>query len=282
MKYSGVKKWYIPINIFFAGFLVLLLYQQGVHQNRQDLEERAIKFHGTTAELKLLMKAHRQRKRSTSLSDSKKEQATVESFVNMSDDNRETVLENEAKRLQHYNRTWISQDVINKFYLPDEVVKNVKYFLFFVGHGRGGSSIVGSLIDAHPNMVVATDYALFSKWLEDVEFHRNSSALYTALFARSRKVTQQYRQKEQRGYSLYIKKSFMGRYKDHISVIGEKEAGSATTTYMRDQKLWYDIYNDIHHTTGLPIKVVQVRTRFLMIYYYYILECPCIYIELRK
>ena len=59
----------------------------------------------------------------------------------------------------------------------------------------------------------------------------------------------------------------MGRYKNHISVIGEKEAGSATTTYLRDQKLRHDIYNDIHHTTGLPIKVVQVR-RFMMIHYY--------------
>ena len=193
MKYSGVKKWYIPINICFVEFLVLLLYQQGMHQNRQDLEERAIKFHGTTAELELLMKAYQQRKdlkRSTSLSNSIKEQATVESF-----DNRETVLENEAKRLQHYNRTWISQDEINKFYLSNEVVKKVKYFLFFVGHGRGGSSIVGSLIDAHLNTVVVTDYALFSKWFEDVEFHINSPALYTALFARSRKVTQQYRLK---------------------------------------------------------------------------------------
>ena len=72
--------------------------------------------------------------------------------------------------------------------LPKRLIDEVKYFSFFIGQGRGGTTIVGMLMDAHPNMIIATDYCLFLKWPQDADYHSNRTLLYTALYLRSRHV----------------------------------------------------------------------------------------------
>ena len=177
---------------------------------------------------------------------------------NMSSDNLKLVKERSEGRKEHYSHTWISMPLIEANLLPQEVISKVKYFLFFVGHGRGGSSILGSLIDAHPNIVVATDYQLFKKWQENPDYHLNRSVLYTALYVRAKKVAYGYSRHMARGYSLFIENAFMGTYKGHIAVIGEKEAGSATAMYEGSNTGWRSIYKQIQQTVKVPVKMMQV------------------------
>ena len=47
--------------------------------------------------------------------------------------------------------------------VPQSVIDRVKTFIFFVGHPCSGHSIVGSLIDSHPHMVISHEYTLFQK-----------------------------------------------------------------------------------------------------------------------
>ena len=161
-------------------------------------------------------------------------------------------------RRKHYNRTWVPPSLVARHLLPSSVVEGVKYFLFFIGHGRGGSSILGSLIDAHPHIVVATDYELFRKWQYKPEYHANRTVLYTSLYLRSKIVASEYIRNQARGYSLYIKNAYMGKYSRSISVIGEKEAGSATSIFVNDRQNWYRVFRQLKDAVQIPLKVMQV------------------------
>jgi hypothetical protein len=39
--------------------------------------------------------------------------------------------------------------------LDSTIWNNVKYMVYFLGHGSSGTSLVGSLLDAHPNIIIA-------------------------------------------------------------------------------------------------------------------------------
>ena len=57
--------------------------------------------------------------------------------------------------------------------LPNTVINHVHCFLFFVGYARSGHSIIASMLDAHPNVVIAHEYALFVKWEHEPAQHSN-------------------------------------------------------------------------------------------------------------
>lgn len=52
------------------------------------------------------------------------------------------------------------------FRLSHEVVDGVKKFVFFVGYARSGHSIIGTLMDAHPHVVISNEFNLFSQFSE--------------------------------------------------------------------------------------------------------------------
>ena len=44
---------------------------------------------------------------------------------------------------------------------PRSVINHVNCFLFFVGYARSGHSIIASMLDTHPNVVIPNEYAQF-------------------------------------------------------------------------------------------------------------------------
>ena len=152
----------------------------------------------------------------------------------------------------------VPQSVVERIRLPEAVIAGVKYFTVFVGFGRSGSTLVGALLDAHPNIVLGTDYQLFLKWPEWPSRHRNLSYLYTALYQYSIKLAFYFRNDIGKGYMFNLKKGFNGRYNKSILVIGEKEAVSATTPYITDHQQWMQTLKDLQDTVKVPIKGVMV------------------------
>ena len=47
--------------------------------------------------------------------------------------------------------------------LPQTVIDRIKTFVFFVGHTHSGHSIIDSLTDSLPHMVIWHKYDLFAK-----------------------------------------------------------------------------------------------------------------------
>ena len=157
-----------------------------------------------------------------------------------------------------YRTTLIPPQYIDKNRLPSNVINGVKYFAIFVGFGRGGTTLVGALLDGHPNIVLGTDYQLFIKWPQERRYHQDTANLYTALYRYSVVFAEYFRKDKAKGYSFDLQGGFNGRYNNSISVIGEKEAGSATVLYMNEHQQWIRTIKELQETVKVPIKAVQV------------------------
>ena len=138
-------------------------------------------------------------------------------------------------------------------HLSQSDIDNVQMFLLFIGWPRSCHSIIGSMLDAHPNVVVAHDYFLFRK------IRRNGfvsqSLLYNKLYHMSTKDDDFRNLKK--GYSLHIDGSWQGQFKE-VKVIGDKSGRSVVLEYMRDREKFKDMYNQLAAGVKVPIKVLQV------------------------
>ncbi len=77
--------------------------------------------------------------------------------------------------------------------LDPKIVNDVDTMLMFIGYPRSGHTLIGSLLDAHPNMVVANEYNILGNWENYTTKHRNKQylfeQLYTKVFSKLAKVT---------------------------------------------------------------------------------------------
>ena len=115
-----------------------------------------------------------------------------------------------------FRTTFIPPQYIDKNRLPPDVINGVKYFAIFVGFGRGGTTLVGALLDGHPNIVLGTDYQLFIKWPQWRLYHQDAAILYTALYRYSRFYAEYFRKNMAKGYSFNLKGGFNGLYNHSI------------------------------------------------------------------
>ena len=116
-------------------------------------------------------------------------------------------------------------------------INSIKYFLLFIGWPRSCHSIVGSLLDAHPNVIVAHEFFLFTKLSEDKELS-NRSRLYNQLYRNSymsAKEGWRTSNKTQKGYSLDMAGSWQGQF-TKLEVIGDKCGGELIRSYAQNSK----------------------------------------------
>jgi hypothetical protein len=102
----------------------------------------------------------------------------------------------------------------------------VRTYCLFIGHARSGHSIVGALLDAHPEMLISDE-------LDALEYlaagFSRRQLLYLSL-AVSRHQAQRQRRKTGRGgavYSYFVPGQWQGRYQ-RLRVVGDSRAGWTT------------------------------------------------------
>ena len=142
---------------------------------------------------------------------------------------------------------------VRPYLLPEHVIQGVRTFVFFVGIGRSGTTVLSLLLDAHPNAIIANDYALFMKWPEDPSFHRNRTLFYSAIYCQSKRQAVAHPQTHLHGRDAYL-----GKYRDHVSVVGDKEAGTATRFFRVNRQLWKRVFAELQKTVNVPIRLIQV------------------------
>ena len=132
--------------------------------------------------------------------------------------------------------------------LPTCVMDHIKTFVFFVGIGRSGHSIVGSLLDSHPHMVIAHESNLFFR-LAHRELSLTKPVIFNELWRNTREsiINDGLRAKATngKGYTLFIEDLYQGRYVDYIEVIGDKKGRGTTEVLDRKPEKWLHIYNTI-------------------------------------
>ena len=150
--------------------------------------------------------------------------------------------------------------------LPQDVIDDVKTFVYFVGYPRSGHSIIGSLMDAHPHMVIAHEFKLFKKLTTKQQTPEQSVTLYNkaqffnALYNASMYDSMSgWRSKEEdcKNYTLNIESSWQGKYDGYISVIGDKSGGMTSNIYNRLPEDFKEQYRQLQKTVGIPIKVIH-------------------------
>ena len=148
-------------------------------------------------------------------------------------------------------------------------IDGIETFLFFIGWPRSGHSIIGSMLDAHPNVIIAHEYAIFRRLIEDEDNQlRNRNILFNRLYKNSHKMANKgwrTSSRNSKGYTLGMEGTWQGRF-TKLKVIGDKSGGRTTKLYGINHQQIKELYQQLKATVKVPIKVVQViRNPFDMI-----------------
>ena len=125
----------------------------------------------------------------------------------------------------------------------------VKCYVMFVGYPRSGHSLVGALLNAHPNAVVAHEGHIL-RWLE-LAPDMDRETLF-ALLVRRDLWFERRMNRNWGGYNYSVPNLFEGRY-ERLDVVGDKEgAGSAHACERNPRAI-----DELREIVGVPIRLIH-------------------------
>jgi hypothetical protein len=124
---------------------------------------------------------------------------------------------------------------------------DVERYCFFIGYPRSGHSLVGSLLNAHPEILIAHELDA----LGYVEHHFGRAQLYALLLERDEVFASMGR--KWMGYDYVVPNQFQGRW-SKLRVIGDKRGHVSTSRLARHP----ETLDRLRHLVGVPIRVVHV------------------------
>ncbi len=124
---------------------------------------------------------------------------------------------------------------------------DVQRFCFFVGYGRSGHSLVGSLLNAHPDIVIAHELGV----VPYVEHGFTRNQLFSALLRRDRDFGSIGRTWTDYEYS--VPNQHQGSFRQ-LRVIGDKYGG-VTAVELAEQP---ELLDRLRQTVRVPIRVLHV------------------------
>ncbi len=136
--------------------------------------------------------------------------------------------------------------------------REVERFFFMIGYTRSGSTLVGSLLNAHPEIVIAHE----TDFLRYVRPGITRNTLFAMLLERDRQFAAIDRRYH--GFEYSVPDGDQGRFTS-LRVIGDKHAGRATRRLHGDFSLHKgpDLLERVRALVGVPIRVLHlVRNPF--------------------
>lgn len=148
--------------------------------------------------------------------------------------------------------------------LTSQSIEGVEKFVFFIGYSRSGHSIVASMIDAHPNAVLAHEFDVFQRLATGKDYLLNKSRLFNALYQDSyteaiagwRSENSTFKRK---GYSLKLNtsESWHGKFRT-LKVIGDKAGGHTSHVYRDQPDVFQRVYRSLVDVIRVPVRVIHV------------------------
>ncbi|MGB0383504.1 MAG: sulfotransferase family protein [Ardenticatenaceae bacterium] len=120
-------------------------------------------------------------------------------------------------------------------------------YCIFIGYPRSGHSLVGSLLDAHPNIIIAHELDALSYIKQGI----NQKQLFYLLLENSKRFTEQGRIWGE--YSYLVSNQWNGRYQE-LRVIGDKKGGKTSKKLIKEPEL----FNQLIETVAVPVKMIHV------------------------
>ena len=157
-----------------------------------------------------------------------------------------------------------------KYHLPPKGIHRIHKFVVFMGDLRSGSSIIGTLLDAHPHVVVSNEYRLFNQFWElnhapDNKWKEN---LFDMIYTRSKRDVAETgsRSFAGKGYQLKVNGQWQGAFDRWVEVIGDKSADITIKAYLVNKDEFLRNYQKLKEKISVPVLVINaLRNPFDMI-----------------
>ena len=128
--------------------------------------------------------------------------------------------------------------------------ESVEAYCMFIGHGRTGHSLVGSLLNGHHEMVVSHELDAL-RLLDRAQVPLSRTQLFSAILQRDAEFTSLGREWEK--YSYDIPGTVQGEF-DRLQVIGDKKGAASTRRLGHSPEL----LGDLRETVSVPLRAVHV------------------------
>jgi len=130
--------------------------------------------------------------------------------------------------------------------------KDVRTFVFFIGHNKSGTSMIGSLLDAHPNVILSDEVGALD--LLNSGFGRDQ--VFQLLVRGSRREHMKGRVTARRltPYSYHVPGMWQGRFQE-LHLIGDGKAGSTTNLFSKHPDLLQRLPALLD---GTELKIIQI------------------------
>ncbi|MFB6307386.1 MAG: sulfotransferase [Flavobacteriales bacterium] len=126
--------------------------------------------------------------------------------------------------------------------------EKVQNYCMFVGYPRSSHSLIGSLLDAHPEIVIGHEEDAL-KFVNNYNFTRDR--IFWKLLRNSQMMRENGRQWS--GYSYEVKNQYQGKFED-LKVIGDKK-GANSTKRIREYPVNFEKFKKL---IGKPFKIIHV------------------------
>ncbi len=137
--------------------------------------------------------------------------------------------------------------MMNEIEMNEAFYGSLKYFCMFIGYPFSGHSLVGSIIDAHPNTAISHELhvgKLLKKGL-------TKEQIFPMIIFNAFKFAQHGR--TWNNYSYAIPGEWNGRFKQ-LLVIGDKKGGGSSNIFSKKP----EVFDSVGLKIGLPVKYVHV------------------------
>jgi len=163
-------------------------------------------------------------------------------------------MKNILKKIKYRLRIFINSiyfynDYVKAFFVYQKnkkSYKNIEKFCFFIGYPRSGHSVVGSILDAHKNIIISHELDV----LKYIDQGLKKEIIYGLILRNS--LLKSTGGREQTGYKYDIPNEWQGRFAE-LKIIGDKKGGRTSVRIQRKKSLFKDIEKK------LDIKVVFIH-----------------------
>jgi hypothetical protein len=129
-----------------------------------------------------------------------------------------------------------------------ELFDGVNAFCLFVGHSRSGSSLVGSLLSAHPSIVISHELDA----LRYVQLGFRRDQLFHSILQRDAEFAARNRLTKS-GYTYEVPGFSQGQFAK-LRVIGDKKAGNTANRIRR----YPGLLDRLRGSTGVPLRIIYL------------------------
>ncbi|MFB6258524.1 MAG: sulfotransferase [Flavobacteriales bacterium] len=150
-----------------------------------------------------------------------------------------------------FTRSWATLgEYLTSGHLADRwkgVFEGIDRFVLFMGYPRSGHSLLGSILDAHPEALLAHEQDI----LRYLKYGFGRERLLALLMRNSMRTAQKGR--DWSGYSYRLPEQYQGTYR-HLRVIGDKKGANSTRRLAQDP----DLLHRLEEKVGLPLRIIHV------------------------